>query len=130
VEIGTRVRLIQDVDNYPTCLIRAGETGTLMRITLRHLLDQARPAPSRTRRVGLRTGNLGLVGGGSRISPGSIIGRKCRDGLASACPLARRTVEGESPGQARRALVNVGTRLCAPPWLEHRLFKRQSMTAC
>jgi hypothetical protein len=30
MEIGTRVRLIQDVDNYPTCLIRAGETGTLI----------------------------------------------------------------------------------------------------
>jgi hypothetical protein len=27
------VRLIQDVDNYPTCLIRAGETGSLTRIT-------------------------------------------------------------------------------------------------
>jgi hypothetical protein len=33
MEIGTRVRLAQDVDNYPTCLVRAGETGTLMRIT-------------------------------------------------------------------------------------------------
>jgi hypothetical protein len=33
MEIGTRVRLTQDVDNYPTCLIRAVETGTIMRIT-------------------------------------------------------------------------------------------------
>jgi hypothetical protein len=33
MEIGTRVRLTQDVDNYLTCLIRAGETGTLTRIT-------------------------------------------------------------------------------------------------
>jgi hypothetical protein len=33
MEIRTRVRLVKDVDNYPTCLIRAGETGTLMRIT-------------------------------------------------------------------------------------------------
>jgi hypothetical protein len=32
IKIGTRVRLTQDVDNYPTCLIRTGETGTLMRI--------------------------------------------------------------------------------------------------
>ena len=42
-----------------------------------------------------------------------------RENLASACPLAPADDEGESPGQARRALVNVGTRLCAPPWLEH-----------
>jgi hypothetical protein len=33
MEIGMRLRLFQDADNYPTCLIRAGETGTLMRIT-------------------------------------------------------------------------------------------------
>jgi hypothetical protein len=32
MEIGTRVRLTQDVDNYPTCLIHAGETGTLTSI--------------------------------------------------------------------------------------------------
>jgi hypothetical protein len=30
--IGTKVKLIQIVDNYPTCLIEAGETGTLVRI--------------------------------------------------------------------------------------------------
>ena len=30
--IGTKVRLIQDVDNFPDCLIEAGETGTLVRI--------------------------------------------------------------------------------------------------
>mgnify|MGYP000508744783 CR=1 FL=1 len=29
---GSRVRLVQDVDNYPTCYIKAGETGTLTRI--------------------------------------------------------------------------------------------------
>ena len=33
MEIGTRVRLTQDVDNYTTGLIRSGETGTLTRIT-------------------------------------------------------------------------------------------------
>lgn len=32
MKIGTRVKLIQEVDNYPTCLIKAGETGTLVGI--------------------------------------------------------------------------------------------------
>jgi hypothetical protein len=32
IKIGTKVRLTQSVDNYPTCLIKAGETGTLVRI--------------------------------------------------------------------------------------------------
>jgi hypothetical protein len=32
----------------------------------------------------------------------------------------RRTMEGESPGQAREGRSHMGTCLCAPPWLEHR----------
>jgi hypothetical protein len=30
--IGTKIKLVQDVDNSPTCLIGAGETGTLVNI--------------------------------------------------------------------------------------------------
>jgi hypothetical protein len=81
MQIGTRVRLIKDVDNYPTCLIHAGETGHTHH-RRRHLLDQARPASPPTRRVGKRTGNLGLVSGGSGVSPDSIIGGSVLSGIS------------------------------------------------
>lgn len=32
MQIGTKVKLVKPVENYPTCLIEAGETGTLARI--------------------------------------------------------------------------------------------------
>jgi hypothetical protein len=79
------VRLTQDVDNYPTCLIRAGET--LTRIT-----DEG------TYWVKLDTYHPELAEWDNEMEiwDWSVEGveftrknwRKCRDGLASASPLA------------------------------------------